>query len=333
MSVVALGNQTDNHLAPDYPNRDGGAVGSLSGKIVWFWSDTEYLKNGVMTGFYGNTGAIGDPSNPLIVNGPMRQAIPFTPTETAFNNQYSFNPRVVLWPKSGVVEVSPGQGILYVPKGYWGKTITGSEPNQGVVVCKVVIGSDGYPEVTRLGDEPLFPLNTAPQYGGVAAVKDDKYIYLYSSDRIATYSAVTFVARVPIGSSTEKSAFQYFWASNKSWESVFPAPTDTKEAIISTTFGLDGNVYYSGYLKKWVLIYQHDADDKVYMRTAFAPEGPWENDTMVYSPPEPTNPTVKYIYGTTGTDLYDPSGKTSSICFTWCYANGYANWVARLTFD
>jgi len=229
--------------------------------------------------------------------------------------------------------VSPGEGVLYVPKGYWGKTITEPEPNKGVVVCKVKLGSDGYPVVTRISDETMFPLDIAPQYGGVAAAKDDKYIYLYSSDKISQYTSVTHVARVPIGSSTEKSAFQYYYTSTKNWESAMPSPTDTKNALFTTTFGLDGNVYYSRFLKKWVLIYQYDADDKVYIRTSFLPEGPWVNDTMVYKPPEPTNPTVKYIYGTTGTDLYDPSGKTSSICFTWCYPNGYANWVAKLTFD
>jgi hypothetical protein len=123
-SAVALGNQSDtrtplllflNHimkmryvhnqlslclfvlsskdLAPVFPNRDGGAVGSVGGKILWFWSDTTYTSSGTFNAFYGNTGAVGNASNPLKVYGLKRQAIPFTATEQAFNSKYSNNPR------------------------------------------------------------------------------------------------------------------------------------------------------------------------------------------------------------------------------------------------
>jgi hypothetical protein len=94
-SVTILGNQTD-PTSKIPPDRDGGCVSIISGKIVWMYSDTQYIKNGTLYGFYGNTGAIGDPNNPLVVVGPdNKQVIPFTTTELAYNNKYKYNPRYV----------------------------------------------------------------------------------------------------------------------------------------------------------------------------------------------------------------------------------------------
>ncbi len=94
-SVIVLGNQTD-PVAKITPDRDGGSVSTISGKIVWMYSDTEYVKNGTFYGFYGNTGAIGNASDPLVVVGPAKQVFPFTATEQAYNNKYKYNPRYVL---------------------------------------------------------------------------------------------------------------------------------------------------------------------------------------------------------------------------------------------
>ena len=89
------GNQTD-PTSKIPPVRDGGCVGIISGKIVWMYSDTQYIRNGTLYGFYGNTGAIGDPNNPLVVVGPdNKQVIPFTATELAYNNKYKCNPRYI----------------------------------------------------------------------------------------------------------------------------------------------------------------------------------------------------------------------------------------------
>jgi len=317
-------------MAPVYPSRDGGAVGTLGGKIVWFWSDTDYtnLQTNAFAGFYGNTAAIGTPSNQTLMTGPRQQAIPFTANESAYNTEFNSNPRVVLWPKSGVIEISPGHGLLWVPKGYWGSSP--SQPNNGVVLSTVVIGSNGYPVVTRLSDVPLFPLNTVPSYGAAAAARDQNYVYLYSTDSYATYSANHHVARAPLTSATTLSSYQYYNKGTNTWQSTAPLINATSAAIFTSTFGVDGNVYYSSYHRAWIFIYSNHADYHVYIRTAPAPQGPWSSAVLIYSPPP--SPSVNYIYGTTGTNLYDATGKTSSIDFTWCYPGNYANWVVQANF-
>jgi hypothetical protein len=262
---------------------------------------------------------------------------------------------VVLWPKSGPVETSPGHAFFWVPKGYWGSSSNGSEPNKGIVLCAVSIDSSGQGNVTRLADVPIFP-SSQPAYGNMAATRDDSYVYLYAS-----HSGPTFLARVPLGSAANKTQvsfvsgrmrlltewlwpfpyrvvlssdqYQYYDNHTKSWSSIVPSLSDTAQALFTTTFGVDGNVFYSSYHQAWLMIYNYRADNKVYLRTAFAPEGPWVNNTMIYQPPRPTNPNVSYIYATTGTNLYDSSGLSAIVDFTWTTATaGYANWVTKITF-
>ena len=91
-SVTVVGNQTD-PFAKITPNRDGGSVGIIGGKIVWLYSDTDYNKDGTFYGFYVNTGAVGQAGNPLAVVGPAKQVIPFTATEDAYNKKYNYSPR------------------------------------------------------------------------------------------------------------------------------------------------------------------------------------------------------------------------------------------------
>jgi hypothetical protein len=86
--VTVLGNQTD-PIAKITPDRDGPAVGTINNKIVWFYSDTDYTKDSKLYGFYDNTDAIGQANNPLIVIGPAKEAIPYTPTEEAYNKNHS----------------------------------------------------------------------------------------------------------------------------------------------------------------------------------------------------------------------------------------------------
>ena len=94
--------------------------------------------------------------------------------------------------------------------------------------------------MTRLSDAPIFPLNVVPSmfislslpspslllllyslsiyfsfsfclfhtsgYGALAAARDSNYVYLYSIDKVATYTTATYLARVPLASAGTLSA-------------------------------------------------------------------------------------------------------------------------------
>ncbi|KAK0647941.1 hypothetical protein DIS24_g7232 [Lasiodiplodia hormozganensis] len=228
---------------------------------------------------------------------------------------------------SNVAPINDTHGIAYAWE-IWRGAPDGSFVDRGNAVVAVTLG-ETKPIATRVG--PLLSGPDAMQMGHLAILRDGDYIYSYS---MGGPSGI-MVSRVAASDDALDAAKYEFLVARRSdsptWKTpgTVPAPTSTEYGMQTAnadgTFGCNvyGSVFYSNYLRKYVIIctaYMHFTN--IYV--ADQPWGPWSAEYGLLEG-------WGAGYGSHAHPEYSPGGSHKEVYFSQG-PNGPFN-IFKVTFD
>lgn len=260
--------------------RDVGALALIDNRVLWAFGDT-LLKAPAEDGekMRSNTAAIGGVKDPLWLEEPLdskgapKPFLPFTDEEEAYNHG-SGRPdeRIALWPSS-VVSDGKGGGIVYYSKLY----VHPGELNYeqiGVGLARVGAGETEAkrdPGLVFKAPEPAFD-------SGATVVGSDVYVYVCTPDGSLDFPCL--VGRAPLARAGERVAYR-FWDGGD-WVGNLGA---AKSVLHDPSSGL--TVTRSEHLGQYLAVYSEIFSNRVLMRTAPRPGGPWSEPVEAYVSPAP----------------------------------------------
>ncbi|MDD3117958.1 MAG: DUF4185 domain-containing protein [Victivallales bacterium] len=270
---------------PAIRSRDGGYSGGWQGQSIWWFGDTVTSQPGP-DGFCwrSNTASrLCDPTHAVAgkwrfreykdQTGLPEEMLPFTPAEAAYNREH-FNAKVpekqryrwALWPGPLVASPDDDYALIFFsrikggPNGAWDFYGDG---NSVLVWRDMEKKPERGPMLFPAGDFPL----------GNGALRDGKFLYAYGCESQYFVWPVK-VGRVPFDRATERSAWE-FYAGNGRWSKVAGEAVPVMEAAPMLS------VYRQPHLGCYVAIYSVPLANKIAIRTAPRPEGPWSSPLMV----------------------------------------------------
>jgi hypothetical protein len=280
--------------------RDGGYSVLVQGRSAWLYGDT-VLAFAAEDGstWRDNTWSwtldldardgVSGFSEPLDAAGAPRELFPETAEEAVYNAAHSkaitggacalpCGAREVLWPKAAVA--APGQALVFYMKihgepGAWNFVSRGvgiatwSELEKGPTRSTPSV-IDGEPTLLFGPDEPGF--------GDAAALGPDGYVYAWGRDD-DTGAKEEILGRAKPDEVNVRSAWR-FWTGG-GWS----------ERLTEANPVFDGasqmGIFRDESLDTWLALYLDEPSNRIVLRTAPAPEGPWSRELEVALALEP----------------------------------------------
>jgi hypothetical protein len=265
---------------PSVTARDVGASALIGSRVLWTFGDT-LLKAPAEDGerMRSSTAALGRVASPLKLEEPLdskgapKQFLPFTDEEEQYNHD-SGRPdeRIAVWPGS-VVADGKGGGIVYYSKLF----VHPGELNYeqiGVGLARVGPGetvAKRDPGLVFKAPEPAFD-------SGALVVDSDVLVYGCTPDGSLDFPCL--VARAPLARAGDRAAYRFWDGSD--WTSDLGA---AKPVLRGPSSGLA--VTRSEHLGTYLAIYSEIFSNRVLLRTAARPEGPWSEPVEAYKSPAP----------------------------------------------
>ena len=284
--------------------RDGGFSAHFKGCAVMVFGDTvlnapgddgmNWLSNSFCrTRDFDARDNLSDLTDPLNSNGVAKHFLPFTENESAYNIEH-FQPdvhgdkrsRYALWP--GPILVGPKGDKVMV---FYSKLIAGSKGpfdfkllGMSLAVWESPDSLPIRPEVQAKTEDPtiLFPEEDVKIGHGAIVVGD--WIYAYGSETKKDANGVSWpciVGRVKFDMALERESW-WFYTGDGRWSKDF----NDAVTIMDTAPAL--SVHWNEYLGKYIAVYSSQFINKITIRTAVKPEGPWSLPMVVVDCLAPT---------------------------------------------
>jgi hypothetical protein len=243
--------------------------------------------------------------------------LPFTPDEQQFNDAHATPPaccsenagcpqgkpycscpaatvctqRMALWPGDGI---ETGDGVATI---YYDRQLAGVAPydfaDAGIGVATVRrdaasaerrLDANGDPVWLFAAGEPHFARGL--RVDGPAGA----FFYLYANTNRFTCAVDVLLARVPVAHMAERAQYR-FW-DGAGWSADLAAAVPVATGITAGLGSVAWNQHLGAYLSVWSDICT--GGDKLALRTASAPQGPWSDATLVDLAPLGAGPAAYY---------------------------------------
>jgi len=312
--------------------RDGGFSAHFKGCVVMVFGDTvlnapgndgmNWLSNSFCrTRDFDARDNLSDLTDPLNFDGVAKHFLPFTENELAYNMEH-FQPdvhgdkrsRYALWP--GPILVGPKGDKAMV---FYSKLIAGSKGpfdfkllGMSLAVWESPDASPIRPEVQPKTEDPTILFSEGDVKIGHGAMVVDDWIYAYGSETQKDANGVSWpciVGKVKFDMALERESWR-FYAGNGQWSSDF------NDAVTIMDSAPALSVHRNEYLGKYIAVYSSQFINKITIRTAVKPEGPWSSPMVAVDCLAPTTKQAWSYCGMAHTAFAQEKGRIEY--FTYC---------------
>jgi hypothetical protein len=288
--------------------RDSGVTVPHDDGVLWAF-DSTFLRGSSELGWCSSTSAVSAYSNPLLVTHTLdAQGIPvqFLPLAADELNDptYCYG----LFTRS-MVNADDGNALVFYEKVQILRTDILSRTVVGTGLARVATGS-----TTAIREPSLLFTGTTFAFGSAAIVQGAE-LYLYGCRWVYYSVRGCALARAPLAQASKRSAYR-FWN-----EYAWVSDIHQAEPILSSAH--DPSVSWNPYLGRFIAVTSAYNSNRVLIRSAPRPEGPWEQPVTLF---ESAPPPIAGRYNTQAREqpaLASDSGRSIVVSYHQPSGEGY----------
>jgi len=267
--------------------RDGGESALVGGRILWAFGDTLFPSSAVDgTHLRSNSWAWSDRSHPEALDdvvepdGTPVQLIPFDELEAAYNRLSGrSDDRVAVWPAS-VLAQDDGSALVFFRE----VLVAPGRLHFRVLGAGIATIRPGA-RIARRDGNLLFQ-SPDPAFS-TGAVRAGGFVYLYGCHRTRGQGFGCDVARVAAADVHDPAAYEF-------WDGAAWSPEIRRAAVALEGPSGGASVSWNPWLGSYLAVYSEPLSNRVLMRTAPHPEGPWSAPVVAFTGEPPIGSTADY---------------------------------------